>query len=191
MAPVPSSRVVLTPEVLDGLDPADPASAALLVLAMRLLRGAGCTAFDGDVPEQAWHSAVASTYAHCTAPLRRLADRHVGEVCLAVAAGQDVPGWARDALPRLPGLMAGATRRASALERAVVDAAEAVVLAPRVGERFDAVVVEANARAGVVQARRPPVRARCEGVELPLGEPIEVELVTADPAGRAVLFRRV
>jgi exoribonuclease R len=64
-----------------------PAAAALLVLATRLLRGAGYTAFDGELPEQPMHSAVALPYAHCTAPLRRLADRHVGEVCLAASAG--------------------------------------------------------------------------------------------------------
>jgi exoribonuclease R len=176
-------------EVVSALDPADPGSAALLVLATRLLRGAGYTAFDGAPPEQRLHSGVALPYAHCTAPLRRLADRHVGEVCLAVAAGQDVPDWARSALPRLPELMTAATRRAAALERAVVDLAEAVVLAPRVGERFDAVVVEANSKGGVVQLRDPAVRARCEGADLPLGERLQVELVTADPTTRTVLFR--
>ena len=176
-------------EVVSGLDPTDPGAAAVLVLATRLLRGAGYTAFDGAPPEQQLHSGVALPYAHCTAPLRRLADRHVGEVCLAVAAGQEVPDWARSALPRLPELMAAATRRASALERAVVDLAEALVLAPRVGERFDAVVVEANSKAGVVQLRDPAVRARCDGADLPLGERLQVELVTADPTTRTVLFR--
>ena len=178
-------------EVVSGLDPTDPASAALLVLATRLLRGAGYTAFDGAVPDQPLHSAVAQPYAHCTAPLRRLADRHVGEICLAVAAGRDVPQWARAALPRLTELMNAATRRSNALERAVVDAAEAVVLAPRVGERFAAVVVEAGAKGGVVQLREPAVRGRCEGGDLPLGERVEVELVAADPTARTVLFRRV
>ena len=177
--------------VVSGLDPAVPAHAALLTLATRLLRGAGYTAFDGALPEQPLHSAVALPYAHCTAPLRRLADRHVGEVCLAICAGVDVPGWAREALPGLPEVMAGATRRAGALERAVVDAAEAVVLAVRIGERFDAVVVETGPERGVVQLQEPPVRARCEGADLPLGEPIEVELVSADPATREVLLRRV
>ena len=178
-------------EVVSALDPADPGSAALLVLATRLLRGAGYTPFDGALPEQSLHSGVALPYAHCTAPLRRLADRHVSEVCLAVAAGQEVPDWARAALPRLPELMTAAHRRASALERAVVDMAEAVVLAPRVGERFDAVVVEAGGKGGLVQLGSPAVRAKCEGADLPLGERLQVQLVTADPATRTVLFRPV
>lgn len=177
--------------VVSGLDPSVPAHAALLTLATRLLRGAGYTAFDGELPEQPLHSAVALPYAHCTAPLRRLADRHVNEVCLAVCAEQEVPGWAREALPRLPEVMSGATRRAGALERAVVDGAEAVVLAARIGERFDGVVVETGPDRGVVQLQEPPVRARCEGADLPLGERIEVELVSADPVTREVLLRPV
>ena len=74
-------------EVVHGLDPANPRHAALLEEATSLLRGAGYTAFDGGVPEHATHAAVAAAYAHATAPLRRLVDRYVGEVCLALCAG--------------------------------------------------------------------------------------------------------
>ena len=175
-------------EVVSELDPSVPEAAALLILAARLLRGAGYTAFDGDPPAQASHSAVAAPYAHCTAPLRRLADRHVSEVCLALAAGADVPAWARQALPALPDVMAAATRRAKAVERAVVDLAEAVVLAPRIGETFEAVVVESGEKRGVVQLRDPAVRAPCEGAGLPLGARADVRLVSVDVAARAVRF---
>ncbi len=176
-------------EVISALDPDVPEAAALLTFAARLLRGAGYTAFDGARPEQPNHSAVAAPYAHCTAPLRRMADRHVGEVCVALAAGKEVPAWAREALPTLPDEMAGATRRAQELERAVVDLAEAVVLTPRVGEVFDAVVVESGEKRGVVQLRDPAVRARCEGPDLPLGQELRVRLAAADPAARKVIFQ--
>jgi VacB/RNase II family 3'-5' exoribonuclease len=176
-------------EVISALDPQVPEAAALLTFAARLLRGAAYTAFDGAPPELSTHSAVAAPYAHCTAPLRRLADRHVGEVCLAVVAGNDVPAWARAALPDLPAEMAGATRRAQALERAVIDLAEAVVLAPRVGEVFDAVVVESGDKRGVVQLREPAVRAYCEGAGLPLGHTIRARLLAVDMAARKVTFR--
>ncbi len=169
-------------EVVSGLDPARAAHAAVLVLATRLLRGAGYTPFDGAPPEQPLHSALASVYAHCTAPLRRLADRHVGEVCVALSAGTPVPGWAREALPRLPEVMTAADRRSAALDRAVVDLAETLLLAPRVGEVFDGAVVEASAKGGTVQLLDPPVRGRLEGADLPLGQRLRVELVTADPA---------
>jgi exoribonuclease R len=176
-------------EVISALDPDVPEAAALLTYAGRLLRGAGYAAFDGAPPDQPLHHAVAAPYAHCTAPLRRLADRHAGEVCLALAAGDDPPAWARQALPDLPAVMAGATRRAQVLERAVVDLAEAVVLAPRRHETFDAVVVESGDTRGVVQLREPAVRARCEGANLPLGQGLRVRLAEVDVATRRVVFR--
>ena len=174
--------------VISALDPAEAEAAALLTYAARLLRGAAYTAFAGAQPEQPVHSAVAAPYAHCTAPLRRLADRHAGEICLALVAGEEVPEWAIRALTVLPEEMAGATRRAQVLERAVVDLAEAVVLAPRVGEEFDAVVVETGDKHGVVQLRDPAVRARCEGGGLPLGQPLRVRLATVDVTARKVTF---
>ena len=176
------------PEVISGLDPRVPGAAALLTYAARLLRGAAYTAFDGAPPDQPAHSAVAAPYAHCTAPLRRLADRAAGEICLALAGGDEPPAWARDALPDLPATMAGATRRAKDLERAVVDLAEAVVLAPRLHETFEAVVVESGDTRGVVQVREPAVRARCEGAGLPLGQTLTVRLAEVDLAERRVVF---
>jgi len=176
-------------EVVSALDPTLPEAAALLTYAGRLLRGAAYTAFDeGAPPDQPMHSAVAAAYSHCTAPLRRLADRHVGEVCLALVAEAEVPAWARQALPALPELMAGAGQRARALERAVVDLAEAVVLAARVGEEFDAVVVEGGSKRGVVQLRDPAVRAPCDVPDLPLGQELRVRLASVDVARRQVRF---
>ena len=92
-------------------------------------------------------SAVAANYAHCTAPLRRLADRYVGEVCLALCAGTEIPSWARQALPILPVEMAAGDHRGHALDRAIVDLAEATVMQRRVGQSFQGVVVEFNGRA--------------------------------------------
>jgi len=174
--------------VISALDPAVSAAAALLTYAARLLRGAAYTAFDGQIPAQPMHSAVAAPYAHCTAPLRRLADRYVGEVCLALAGDHRVPAWARDALPGLPAVMAAAEHRAHALERAIVDQAEAAVLQTRVGERFDAVVVESGSTHGVVQLRDPAVRAPCDAPDLPLGRDLQVRLVDVDLPRRAVRF---
>jgi exoribonuclease R len=175
-------------EVVTALDARVPAQAALLTLATRLLRGAGYTAFDGAPPEQPLHSGLAAPYAHCTAPLRRLADRYVGEVCVALCAGGPVPAWARDALPGLPEVMRTADARAATLERAVVDYAEALLLAGRQGEVFDAVVVDVTAKGGTVQLLDPPVRARVDGAGLPLGQRLRVRVVAADPATRTVLL---
>ncbi|MDQ3898705.1 MAG: hypothetical protein M3326_15920 [Actinomycetota bacterium] len=85
--------------------------------------------------------------------------------------------------------MTAATRRAQALDRAVVDLAEAVVLEARVGEEFDAVVVETGDKRGVVQLRDPAVRAPCEGRDLPLGERLRVRLAAVDVLARKATFR--
>ena len=84
------------PDFIRGLDPAHPADAAMVVACTSLLRGAGYAAFDGRLPDQTEHAALASTYAHVTAPLRRLVDRYGLEVCAALCAGEQVPAWVLD-----------------------------------------------------------------------------------------------
>ena len=175
-------------DLIRSLDAANPAHAALLSVAGRLLRGAGYVAFDGAPPAETMHSALATPYAHTTAPLRRLGDRYVLATCEALCAGREVPEWVRAALPALPDELAGGIRRASAVERAALDLAEAVLLEPRVDEEFDAVVVTAEADGGTVQVRDPAVRARCRGKNLPLGERLRVRLVSVDVPKRNVLF---
>jgi exoribonuclease R len=175
-------------DVLSALNPGEPSAAALLTLATRLLRGAAYTAFDGAPPEITTHSAVAAPYAHCTAPLRRLADRYVGEVCVALCAGATVPTWAREYLPRLPEEMAAADHRAHALDRAIIDLAEAMVLEHRAGQEFDAVVVESNHKGGTVQLADPAVRGKLDGGDPPLGQEVRVRLTEADVMKRSVRF---
>jgi exoribonuclease R len=184
--------------VLAGVDAGNPRGAALVDQASELMRGAGYTAFAGSLPAEPGHGAMAAPYAHVTAPLRRLADRYATEVCLSLSDGMEVPDWVRAALPRLPDAMQQSGHRASSAERAAVDLAEAVTLAGRVGEEFDAVVIDADGRnhnrgsespSGTVALDEPPVRARCRGA-LPLGERVRVRLVTADPQRRAVAFER-
>ena len=69
--------------------PPPPDHAAMVMACTRLLRGSGYVGFDGEVPGQPQHAALASEYAHVTAPLRRLGDRYAGEVCVALCAGTD------------------------------------------------------------------------------------------------------
>ncbi len=79
------------PEFIRSLDPSRPGDAAMVVAATSLLRGAGYAVLDGHLPDHPEHAALASTYAHVTAPLRRLVDRYGLEVCAALCAGEDVP----------------------------------------------------------------------------------------------------
>jgi exoribonuclease R len=179
--------------VVASVDPATPRGAAFLDQAAALLRGAAYTAFDGSAPEETGHGGVGAPYAHVTAPLRRLADRYATETCLALFESREVPAWARAALSRLPKAMAESDRMAGGAARSAIDLTEAVLLEHRVGETFDAGVVDLDAPShhrpagGTIAVDDPAVRARCVG-ELPLGERISVRLDTADPAARKVLF---
>ena len=176
-------------DLIRGLDPNVPAQAAFLAESTVLLRGSGYAAFDDEVPSQPAHAGVGAPYAHATAPLRRLVDRYVGEVCLAVSAGVDVPEWARSALPELPETMARSNGRAQQYEAGIVSTVEAAVLERSVGQVFEAVVVEVDEDGGgTVQLREPAVTARCTGDDLPLGERVEVRLELADVAKRQVRF---
>ncbi|GGQ87158.1 RNB domain-containing ribonuclease [Couchioplanes azureus] len=185
--------------VVSSVDPADPRGAAFLDQAAELLRGAAYTAFDGAAPAETGHGGVGAPYAHVTAPLRRLADRYATEVCLALHAGTAVPQWARAALPRLPEAMAATDRVASAADRGAVALAEAVLLEGRVGETFEAGVLDVDdpprpggrprPRGGTVAVDDPAVQARCLG-ELPLGQRITVRLTEADPRTRTVVFAK-
>ena len=99
-------------EFVRGLDRTNPRHLALIHEATALFRGAGYTAFDGELPEQREHAAVAAPYAHVTAPLRRLVDRFGlvrlrGRVPRRRGAGCRAPGAAAaaraDARLRPPG----------------------------------------------------------------------------------------
>jgi exoribonuclease R len=173
-----------------GLTPFIARQAALLVEAGGLLRGSGYTWFERDPPEDPIHSALASTYAHTTAPLRRLVDRYVGEACIALSASTEVPEWVRAELPTLPEVMAKSAGRAGQYEAGIVSIVEAALLAPRIGDTFEAIVIELHPRRGgaTVAIRQPAVTARCRGDDLPLGGRVLVRLEEADVMRRLVRF---
>jgi exoribonuclease R len=176
------------------LRPDTPQTAALLSQAARGLRGAGYVAFTNhDLPADPKHSAIASTYAHVTAPLRRLCDRFANEIVVAACADREPPAWAVEALDELPKLMGAASQRDRTLERAVVDYVEALVLAPRVGETFRAIVTDVNPDRGRgrVQLRDPAVVARVPADGLELGSEVTVQLDAANPDERTVHFHVV
>ncbi|OEJ31806.1 RNB domain-containing ribonuclease [Streptomyces subrutilus] len=181
-------------ELVRSLDPHRPDHAAFLQECTALLRGAGYTVFTGgETPDPAIHAAVAAPYAHCTAPLRRLADRYAGELCLAAVAGAEPPRWAVAALDALPKEMADGTRLANGAERECVDLVEAALLKDRVGEVFEATVIDVkdNApREGTVHLKDPAVVGRVvsTALDLPLGERIRVRLTAADPGNSKILF---
>lgn len=175
-----------------SLDPGVPTHAAFLQECTTLLRGAGYTVFrDGVVPALTTHAAVASPYAHCTAPLRRLVDRYTSEICLSASAGKPVPDWVLAAFEALPREMSEGGRLAAKAERECVDIVEAAVLKDRVGEEFEGCVVEVEERqptVGTVQLVEPAVIGRIDGDGLSPGERLRVRVVASAPGATKVRF---
>ena len=148
--------------------------------ARRLMRGAGYETFrsgTGPLPE---HSAIALPYAHCTAPLRRLADRYVLDLLVRYRRGDTPTEDELDTLERLPAVMQDAGRRSGQLERRVLDIAEAWQLREREGSEFDARVISVRDGGFEGQLEEVPVRAWVETREetgVPaLGEEVRVRL---------------
>ena len=164
----------------------DPRHLAIRHAAAALFRGATYRAFDGEPPDETVQAAIGAPYAHVTAPLRRLVDRFGLAVCEALCAGEEVPAWVRDALPELPSVMGRAANTAGRLDRRTLDTAEAAVLAPHVGETFDAVAITSS----TLQLAEPAVEAACDGPLVP-GTALRVRLEAAEIATGTVRFHTV
>jgi exoribonuclease R len=179
------------PDRIRTLDPNAPRAAAFMTQAARLSHGAGYLAFRGALPPDHEHSAIAASYAHATAPLRRTADRFVNEIVLSHCAGTAVPEWTSSALDGLPHIMSRAQQRQRKLDRSINDLLEAVTLEPSIGAEFTAGVTDIIDGVARVQLREAAVVA-----DVPVapddrirpGDMVRLRLVAADPAHRSVRF---
>lgn len=179
------------------LDPGQQAHMAFLSEATSTMLKAEYTVFrDNQKPAYTMHAAIAAPYTHCTAPLRRLVDRYTGELCVAACSDKAPPNWVLDALSCIP--CDTARGKGGLANRQTVDLAEAVVLMHRVGEVFDATVIDTDAergkpREGKLFLADPAVLAKVEstnGLDLQLGSSIRATLKRAKPStdGDNVLF---
>jgi exoribonuclease R len=178
------------PELIRSLDPRIPTHAAFQAEATSLFAGAGyqtITGADDPLP----HAALATIYAHTTAPLRRLVDRYAGEACLAISAGLEVPDAVVEALPQLPETMARSATRAGQYEAECVNLIEAALMSTRVGEIFPGVVVETDEKRsrGEVQLGDPAILSIVEGEGLDLGDQVLVRVEEASVTDRRVRFQ--
>lgn len=172
-----------------SLDPHQPRQAAFMLAVRRAGQGASYQPWQAGVTP--WHSALAATYVHATAPLRRLADRYVLQAALAVANGQPVPPAVSAAFTRLPAAMARADANAGRIDRAVKDLAEAALLAGREGEEFAAVVTDNGENGARIQLCELAIVARVRAPGTVPGDPIRVRLRTADPERRQLAFEPI
>lgn len=172
------------PNVVRDLDPREPKNAAFLTQAVQTLRGAGYALVSaGSAPV---HGALATTYAHVTAPLRRLVDRYANEIVVALCADEKPPTWVVDGLGALPEEMGRANQHAHAVERAVIDLVESLLLSTHVGDVFHATVVDLEHDDASVLIREPAVIARIPATGRTLGEQLDIKVVAADPAARKI-----
>ncbi len=178
------------PDFVRSITPETPTDNAFLLQAARSFRGAGYLGFSGEQPEFAEHGAIASIYAHVTAPLRRLVDRFGNEILLALYAGEEPPAWAVEATEELPSLMGRAKSKESALERSMVDFAEAMVLEPHVGKSFEGFVIDINEKRGraTVQLCDPAVVTNVAPDGLQLAQEVSVTLQAVDTSKRTLDF---
>jgi exoribonuclease R len=164
----------------------------MLTACTSLLRGASYVAFDGGVPEHVDHAAISAEYAHVTAPLRRLADRYAEEVCVALCTDTPIPDWVHTKLKALPAEMDAGDLRAHRYQAELINLVEAGLLRGRIGDTFHGVVTardKDDARKGSIMIASPAIEAPVSGPEaLPLGRPVTVTLLSADPVGRHVHF---
>lgn len=178
-------------EFLRTLDKTDPRHLALIYEATSLFRGAGYTAFDGDIPDVTVQAAVAAPYAHVTAPLRRLVDRFGLVICESLCRDAQVPQWVRQALAELPELMKASDSVARRADREATDIVEAAFLAGRIGEEFEADVVDHKGDDTLeVQFTQHAVVAQVPG-RAELGSTVTVKATGADVAAGKVDFELV
>jgi exoribonuclease R len=169
-----------------SLDPNVPNEAAFMLAIRRAGTHASYAPYqEGELP---WHSAMRATYVHATAPLRRLADRFVIDAAVAVANGRKVPSSVTARFERLPDVMNRADAKAAQVDAAVLELAEAGVLAGRAGETFSGTVTDIDDRGAQIQLADPAVITRVPMNGLAVGESVRLRLEEADPARRLARF---
>lgn len=177
------------PQFERSLNTKDPKHAAML---MAIRRAGGRASYVPFSPnERPWHSAVAATYAHATAPLRRLADRYVVMAALAVANGKRVPDQISSAFHKLPDVMRRAEDIAGQIERAVIELAEVALLSAQTQRTFSAVVTDVDDRGARIQLCDLPVVSRIAAKNVAPGDDVRARVLSTDIPARAAQLERV
>jgi exoribonuclease-2 len=162
---------------------ADPQNFGDLSLAVVKLLGSGKYAL--DVPGQATegHFGLAvRDYTHSTAPNRRFPDLIAQRLLKAALAGKPPP-YGNDELAALAEHCTDQENNAEKVERQVRKSAAALLLSPRIGQRFEAIVTGASAKGTWVRlCNAPAAEGKVVRGEhgLDVGERVTVQLVRTD-----------
>ena len=170
----------------------DPARFAELSLSIVKLLGSGeYMAVSAGRPSDGHFGLAVNDYTHSTAPNRRFPDLVTQRLLKAALAGDRVP-YADEELAALARHCTVQEDNAAKVERQVRKSAAALLLAPRIGERFDAIVTGASPKGTWVRIERPTVEGRVvQGFEgLDVGDGVRVELVAVNAVRGFIDFRR-
>ena len=161
---------------------ADPVRFPDLSLSVVKLLGKGEYALKRAGRDVPGHFGLAvSEYTHSTAPNRRFPDLVTHRLLKAALAGAKLP-YTLDELDALARHCTGQEVNADKVERSVRKSAAALLLAPRIGQHFDAIVTGAAQKGTWVRISNPAVEGRVvRGFEgLDVGDQVRVELVHTD-----------
>jgi VacB/RNase II family 3'-5' exoribonuclease len=171
---------------------ADPARFPDVSLSVIKLLGAGEYALKVPGTQTPGHFGLAvSDYTHSTAPNRRFPDLLTQRLLKAALAGSSAP-YTDAELQELAQHCTQQEGNADKVERRVRKSAAALLLAPRIGQRFDAIVTGASDKGTWVRIPDPLAEGRVvQGFEgLDVGDRVRVQLMHTDTARGFIDFAR-
>ena len=190
LPPEPDSKAL--EEFLVRRRAADPVRFPDLSLTIVKLMGAGEYVIDKPGSAGISHFGLAvRDYAHSTAPNRRFPDLVTSRLMKAALAGAPSP-YSDVELAQLATHCSQQEDDANKVERQVRKSAAALLLASRIGSRFDAIVTGASDKGVWVRVFSPPVEGRLvQGFDgLKVGNKLHVELVGVNVARGFIDFVR-